>query len=375
MHQGGYLATTFQGLEDILAHELQQLGATRIKKRKRAVLFDASDEVFYKVNYLSRVAIRILKPLFEFRARTYDEFYKRLKNTDWARYFHYDQTFAVSAVVKSRLFKNSQFTALKTKDAIVDAFRDRFSKRPFVQTYQPDIRIHIFINRERVRVLLDASGESLHKRGYRQDHHFPAPLSECLAAGMLLLAGWEGQSDFVDPMCGSGTLLVEAGMIARHIPAQRYRSYFSFHHWPGFDAKLWKKIKTEAKATERNFTHTITGYDINPAAVRAAQANLRGAGLKAYTPVQVADLRKLPVHTPPGLLVTNPPYGDKIKADDIFDLYRQIGDTLKHQFNGWEAWIFSANKEALKHIGLKTARRIPLYNGPKEARLCKYEIW
>ncbi len=372
---GEYLAKTFQGLEEILATELQQLGATNIKIRKRAVLFDADLETFYKVNYLSRTALRFLKPILHFRASSYDELYDKLSEIDWSKHLHYDQTFAISSVVNSRVFDHSRYTTMKTKDAIVDQFRARFRKRPFIETYQPDIRFHIHINDRNVRLYFDASGESLHKRGYRKDDTFPAPLSECLAAGMLLQARWDGSKDFVDPMCGSGTLLIEAGMIARNIAAQRYRSYFSFHHWKDFQPKLWKKVKEDAIKNERVFEHVIKGFDYNQKALDAAATNLRGAGLRGYTELKLQDINDMKAQTKPGFLMVNPPYGDNIKVADIDLLYKQLGDMLKQKFNQWDAWVFTANLDALKNIGLKTSKRIPLFNGPKESRLCLYEMY
>ncbi len=370
-----YLAKTFQGLEDILAEELESLGAIEIKIRKRAVLFQADMETFYKVNYLSRLASRFLRPVMSFRASSYEELYDEMNSIDWPSIFHHDQSFAVSSVVKSHIFKHSEYTTLKVKDAIVDHFRNRFRKRPFVERYEPDIRVHVHINDQNVRLYLDASGESLHKRGYRQDDTFRAPLSECLAAGMLIKAGWDGSKDLVDPMCGSGTLLIEAGMIARNIAAQRYRTYFSFHNWLDFDPKLWKKIKQEAKENERVFEFAISGYDYNQEALNSATANLRGAGLKGYTNLTLMDIRDMPVQKNPGFLIVNPPYGDKIKVADIDQHYKDLGDMLKQKFNNWEAWVFTANMDALKNIGLKTSKRIPLFNGPKESRLCLYEMY
>lgn len=370
-----YLAKCFQGLEETLSKELSRLGAFNIKIRKRAVLFQADLESFYRINYRSRIAIRLLKPIMTFRANSYDELYDELLSVDWPAYMHFDQTFAVSSVVKSSIFNHSKYTTLKAKDAIVDHFRNRFRKRPFIEVQQPDIHFHLHINDRNVRLFLDASGESLHKRGYRKDDTFRAPLSECLAAGMLLQAGWDGSKDFVDPMCGSGTLLIEAAMIARNIAAQRYRAYFSFHHWPDFNPKLWKKIKQDAKDEEKVFEFSIKGYDYSNEAIKAATTNLRGAGLRGYTDLTLLDINDMPIHKGPGFLMVNPPYDDKIKVDDINQLYRELGDMLKQKFELWDAWVFTANFDALKNIGLKTSHRIPLFNGPKESRLCLYEMY
>ncbi len=374
-NSGEYLAKTFQGLEETLAQELEQFGASNIKIRKRAVLFDADLETFYKANYLSRVASRFLRPILNFRADSYDELYNKMSKVDWPELMHYDQTFAISSVVNSRIFDHSRYVTMKTKDAIVDQFRARFRKRPFIETYQPDIRFHVHINDRNIRLYFDASGESLHKRGYRKDDTFPAPLSECLAAGMLLQAGWDGSTDLVDPMCGSGTLLIEAGMIARNIAAQRYRTYFSFHNWSDFQPKLWKKVKEDAIKNERVFEHVIKGFDYSQKALNAATTNLRGAGLKGYTELNLLDINDMPAQKGPGFLIVNPPYGDNIKVDDIDRLYKELGDMLKQKFNTWDAWVFTANLDALKNIGLKTSKRIPLFNGPKESRLCLYEMY
>ena len=370
------IAKTYFGLEDVLAKELRELGARNPKTIKRGVSFEGDLGFLYKANLWCRTALRFLVPIAQFKVRNEKELYKKIYALEWEGYFSKQKTIAIDAVVHSRQFKHSLFVAQKCKDAIVDRFRDQLGERPAVDTRQPDIRINIHISNENVSVSLDASGESLHKRGYRVDAGV-APISEVLAAGILKLAGWDGLKDFIDPMCGSGTFLIEAALMAQNIPPNVFRKEFAFRNWKNFDEELFRFLFDKALEKEKNFHFSIKGFDRNSGAVMKARKNVRSALMAEEITIQKADFlsfEKDENFKERGLLVFNPPYGEKMEAD-IPDLYKGIGDTLKTQFKGYTAWIITSSAEGIKNVGLKPSKKIPLYNGKLESWLVKYEMY
>ncbi|BCY28629.1 THUMP domain-containing class I SAM-dependent RNA methyltransferase [Flavobacterium okayamense] len=368
------VAKTFFGFEEILAKELQQLGAQKVEQGTRVVSFVGDKGFMYKANLALRTAIKILKPIKTFKAFNEKGLYTGIQGIDWSEYLNEHQTFVVETTLHSDQFTHSQFVALKTKDAIVDQFREKTGNRPNIDKDFPDLRIHIHIDRDLVTVSLDTSGASLHHRGYRSATNI-APINEVLAAGMLLLSGWDGNSHFLDPMCGSGTILAEAAMIACNIPANINRKEFAFERWKDWDSELFDMILESLLKKTREFHYTITGYDKAPSAVSKAKDNIRNANLDDYVSIRHDDFFKTekmcegPLH-----IVFNPPYGERLNIE-MERFYREIGDTLKQKYPNTNAWFITANLEALKYVGLRPSRKIKLFNGKLEARLVKYEMY
>ncbi len=370
------LAKTMHGLEDVLAKELRQLGAMDIKTVKRGATFVGDQGFMYKANLWLRTALRILVPIKEFKVRNEEEIYKRMKEIAWENYFEIDKKIMINATVFSRQFNHSLFIAQKAKDAIVDRFRERTGSRPSVDTKNPEIRIDVYIHNEKVVVSLDSSGHSLHRRGYRQEADV-APINEALAAGILKLAGWDGMSHFIDPMCGSGTFLIEAALMAHNIPPQVFRKDFSFKHWKTFDKELYDLLFDKALEKEKNFHYTILGFDNDPRVLLKAGRNIKNALMGDQIKIEKADFMDFKSSREikkPGILVFNPPYGVKIDAD-IPALYTGIGDTLKRDFPGFTAYVFTSSLEGLKHLGLKPSRKTQLYNGKLESWLVRYDLY
>lgn len=367
------IAKTFQGLEEVLAKELIELGANDVQIGRRMVSFTGDKMMMYKANFCLRTAIRILKPIKTFKAKDADEIYDILKSFPWENYMNVDTSFAVDAVVYSNEFRHSKFVAYRVKDAIADYFREKEGKRPSVQVSNPDLLFHIHIAQEQCTLSLDSSGESLHRRGYRQEA-LEAPLNEVLAAGMILLTGWKGDCDFYDPMCGSGTLPIEAALIARNIAPGIFRKEFAFEKWEDFDQDMFDSIYNDDSA-EREFTHHIYGYDIDWKAVNIAKANVRAAGMQNIVTIDHKDFKEFEQPQEKGIMVTNPPYGERLKPDDLDDLYRTIGERLKHSFQGSEAWIISYKEECFFKIGLKASVIISLFNGALPCEFRKYEMF
>ena len=367
-------AKTFFGFEEILAKELQMLGAQNVEIGTRVVSFKGDKGFMYKANLALRTALKILKPIKTFRAYNEKTLYDGIRSIDWSDYLTEHNTFLVETTLHSENFNHSQFVALKTKDAIVDQFRDLNGKRPSIDKDFPDLQIHVHIDRDNVTVSLDSSGASLHHRGYRSATNI-APINEVLAAGMLLLAGWEGKSHFIDPMCGSGTILAEAAMIACNIPANINRKEFGFEKWKDWDAELFDNILESLLKKTREFHYTIKGYDKAPSAVSKAKDNVRNANLEEYISISNENFFDSKKETEgPLQMVFNPPYGERLDID-MERFYREIGDTLKQNYPNTNAWFITANLEALKFVGLKPSRKIKLFNGKLEARLVKYEMY
>jgi len=329
--------------------------------------------MLYKANLHCRTALRILKPIFSFEADNTDELYKKIKLVEWDALLHVNNTFSIDTTVFSDEFQHSRFVTYRVKDAIVDWFSENFNDRPSVSIEDPDFVFNIHIAGSHCTLSLDSSGESLHKRGYRTGQT-KAPLNEVLAAGMLMLAGWKGQSDFLDPMCGSGTLLIEAALIALNIPPGIFRSSFAFEKWPDFDKVLFDDLYND-DSQERLFEHHIFGSDISVSAIKIAQQNVKSSGLSKYISLKVLPLEKLEPPSSDCFIVTNPPYGERLPSKDIFELYANLGSLLKRKFSGCTAWVISSNEEALKKIGLKPSKRYRLMNGPLECWFQQYELF
>ncbi len=373
MKEFNMLAKTYFGLEDILAKELTELGANEIETERRAVRFKGDKTLLYKANLCLRSAIRILVPIAQFKATDADEVYEKAKKINWEEYIGIKQSFIINETVNSENFRHSKFVAYRLKDAIADYFTELYDKRPSVSITSPDIYIDIHISHNECTISLDSSGVSLHKRGYRSSQN-EAPISEAQAAGMLLMAGWDGSKDFIDPMCGSGTFLIEAALIALNIPPCIYRTQFAFEKWHDFDKELFDDLYND-DSEEREFTHKIIGYDVNPNTVKIAQENIKAAGLSKYIEVQCRDIANFEEVTEPSLIVTNPPYGERLKPEDLRDLYREIGRALKHKFVNGEAWVISSHAENLAAIGLKPSQRVELKNGALDCEFWKFEIF
>jgi putative N6-adenine-specific DNA methylase len=368
------VAKTFFGFEELLAKELTQLGAQQVELGTRMVSFVGDKGFMYKANLALRTAIKILKPIKTFKAYNDKSLYDGMMKIDWSEYMNEHQTFVFETTLHSEHFNHSQFVALKSKDAVVDQFRERTGKRPNIDKDFPDVRLHIHIDRDICTVSLDTSGESLHRRGYKSATNI-APINEVLAAGMLLLSGWDGQSHFLDPMCGSGTILAEAAMIACNIPANINRKEFAFEKWSDWDSELFDKVLESLLKKTREFHYTITGYDKAPSAITKAKDNIKNANLDEYITIKQANFFETEKTTEGPLhMVFNPPYGERLDID-LERFYREIGDTLKQSYPNTNAWFITANLEALKFVGLKPSRKIKLFNGKLEARFVKYEMY
>ncbi len=382
------LAKTFKGLEEVLAQELIELGANDVQLERRAVSFRGDKALLYRANLCLRTASRILVPIVEAtltpkkkNIAPEDLLYEAVKRVEWSRYMSVENTFAIDATVYSDTFRNSRFVTYRVKDAIADYWMEHADKRPSVAVEAPDILINVHIAKEHLTLSLDSSGESLHKRGYRVANT-EAPINEALAAGMLLMAGWKGQSDFYDPMCGSGTLLIEAALIARNIAPGVFRQAFAFEKWPDFDAELWSDIYND-DSQEHEFTHKIYGSDASFYAIQQAAKNIKSAGVQKDVELKQIRMEEIKISNlqssisnPSPLVMLNPPYGERLKSNkEMEDLYSAIGSTLKHQFAGATAWIISSNDAAMKCIGLKPSRKVRLLNGELDCQFNRYDLF
>lgn len=368
------LAKTLYGFEPLLAKELRNLGAGNVNEGVRNVSFEGDLGFLYKANLCLRTALKVYRPIANFKVFNEKQLYQHVYGLDWPDFFNQDRTFAIDATMHSEVFNNSMFVSQKVKDAVVDKFRAVKRQRPNVNTQNPHIRINVHLYKNQCTVSLDSSGSSLHQRGYRIATNI-APINEVLAAGLLLTSGWEGRTDFLDPMCGSGTFLIEAAMIACNIPANINRERYAFMHWEDYDPELNEKIVNASLNKVREFHHKILGYDKAPSAVRKAQENVDNANLTEYISIERKDFFRTEKPLDEKLhMVFNPPYGERlpIAAEEF---YGKIGDTLKKGYPGTEAWLVTSNMEALKHVGLRPSRKIKTYNGKLESRLVKYEMY
>jgi 23S rRNA (guanine2445-N2)-methyltransferase len=368
------VAKTLFGFEDLLEEELKALGIEEVVKATRAVSFEAGQRDLYKVNLWSRLALRFMVPIKSFACGNEQELYNNIREIAWEEYMGVDDTLAVDAVVNRSAMDHSLYVSLKTKDAIVDRFREKFEKRPSVDLVRPSLRINVHLSNDQATVSLDSSGESLHKRGYRQQQG-EAPLNEVLAAGMIQLTGWDRQAPLVDLMCGSGTILIEAGMLAGNRAPGLLRPEFAFERWKDYDAVAWEELREEAKKAARPMKVRMVGSDKSHLAVKRAQENAMAAGLDKAIEWISLSFEDYTADTEPGIIITNPPYGARLSSDDLFGLYKGLGDAFKKKYSGFSAWVLTANSEAAKHIGLRPSRKIQLFNGSLECRFLKFDLY
>ncbi len=364
---------TLFGLEEVLAEEIRKLGGKDVEVKNRAVNCEGDLGFLYKINYSARTALKIIVPLLTFKAWDENRFYDKLYAFPWDEYMNVDQTFAIDATIYSERFNHSQFISLKMKDAIADYFNFKYRKRPSVDTQNPDIKFHLHIDRELVTISLDSSGDALFKRGYRKEQG-EAPINEVLASGMLQLAGWDDKGNFLDPMCGSGTLLIEAAMIALDLPAQIFRKKFGFQNWKNYDEELFKNIKEVRINRVKEFAGKIIGYDIDPNMLHASRINIEAAEMEEIIEVKEQDFFESKKELFPLTLVFNPPYDERIEITDD-EFYKKIGDTFKKSYPNTLAWLISSDLDSMKKIGLRPSRKIKLFNGKLECRFMQYEMY
>jgi putative N6-adenine-specific DNA methylase len=369
-----YIAKTLYGLENILAGELAALGASDILVLNRAVGFSGDIKLLYKTNYCLRTALSVLMTIAEFRIRSGNDLYKSSLKVEWDNFLDPDKTFSIVPVINSPLFKHTGYAGLVLKDAIADWFRERTGVRPSVNTENPGIVFNLHISNDLVTISLDSTVVSLYKRGYRKEQG-SAPINEVLAAGIVLLSGWNNDSSLVDPMCGSGTIPIEAALIASGIPPGRFRQFYGFGQWKDFNEDLFDQVKKESEPKNLFPEIKIFGSDISENAVCQAKNNIESAGLSGVITIRQSDFRDLKAPDNDGVIIMNPPYGQRIKISETDNLYGIIGSTLKHNFAGYKAWLISSDKESLKKIGLKPAMKTTLFNGSLECVLVKYELY
>ncbi len=370
------IARTSYALEEVLAKEIEGIGGQRIEILNRAVSFYGTKETLYRANLELRTCLRVLVPIYMFEVYNEVDLYRETKMFDWDKYLDLKTTFAISSDVYSRFFNHENYVALKVKDAIVDQLREVYGgRRPDVDLEDPDLRLHVHLSDNMCTILLDSSGDSLHKRGYRIGQGI-APINEVLAAGMIMLSGWNAESDFVDPMCGSGTILMEAATIAYNIAPGIKIEKFGFMKWKDYEPELWERLKVEAKSRERDFPYKIMGFDDSPKAILVAKNNIKYADLGWKILVRTLRLEKMTREDIPetGFALINPPYGERLEADTDA-LYKTIGDCLKQNFDGFSVWIISSNKDSLRNIGLRTSKKLTLFNGALECKFHNFEIY
>ncbi len=369
------VAKTFQGLEEVLRDELSALGAENVEAGKRMVQFEGDLAMMYKANICCRTALRILKPIVKFTASDTDDLYDAVREIEWEKYMTPDSTFSIDSTVISSEFTHSKFVTYRVKDGIADHFYDICGRRPSIRLHNPDVMLNVHISEDRVTISLDSSGEPLSKRGYKVENT-EAPINEVLAAGIILMSGWKGECDFADPMCGSGTFLTEAALIAANINPGIYRDRFAFESWDDFDPELFEEIYNDDSG-EREFAYKIYGGDIDPEAVRIARRNVKSAKVDNMVEISCRSIEEWTDNAPQGVLVTNPPYGQRINPTNMTAqaLYRTIGTCLKQNFEGWNAWIIGLEEGFMKDIGLKPSVKYPLLNGALECTLNEYVMF
>lgn len=367
-------ATTLQGLEQILEAELLELGAQNTLIQSRAVSFDGDKRTMYKANLHCRTAIRVLEEKHQFTCKTEFDLVNAVKRIPWFDYISTDNTFVVDTAGKHPLFNNTLYVSQKVKDVIADLFNDKFNERPSVDKKDPDLRINIFLSKDLCKIGFDSSGRSLHRRSYRIEET-PAPISEVLAAGIILGSGWNKDLPFVDGMCGGGTIVIEAALIGNCIAPGIYQRKFGFRKWRDYEEELWEELVREAQAAENSDKLEIVGIDIDDTAILAAKLNAMNAEVASSIHIEQNDFFDFEPPPGPGIIVLNPPYGERLKDENLSQFYERIGDRLKQKYHSYDAWIISSNHEALKHIGLKTSQRLTVFNGPLECRLFKYQLY
>lgn len=368
------VAKTFFGLEEVCANELKSIGAKNIQNLNRAVSFDLDKEMLYKANLWSRTALAFLVNISEFYIKNQEEFYTCMKKIEWEKFFSPEKTILIKSVINKTHFTNSHFVSLRAKDAIVDYFREKFDTRPSVDSESPDVKIEIYLNNDKCMVSLDSSGDSLFKRGYRKVHG-EAPINESLAASLLLMSGYNAETPLVDPMCGSGTFAIEAALIASNTAPGLLRRKFCFQNWKDFEPELWKKIAENAKNAIVDADFKITAFDINSRCIDGARQNVIRAGMLGKITLSRQDFFKYSPPPPPGLVIINPPYGQRLKSDNLLELYSDIGRRLKFNYAGYKAWIISSEISAIQKVGLKPQVKHKLMNGKLECRFDGYELY
>ncbi len=367
------IAKTFYGLENVLANELITIGAKNIEIANRAVYFSGNKEMMYGSNYKLRTAICILKPITKFQVKNYEELYNKVFKFDWSKIIDINKTFAIESTVYSTIFRHSHYAAQKTKDAIVDQFRKRTNKRPNIDAINPDILINLYISENKCVLSLNSSGEPLFKRGYRIASQ-EMPLNEVLAAGLIKLSGWNAGQNLIDPMCGTGTILIEAALMANNIQPGIFRKKFGFENWPDFDNVIFEKVKSDENKKLVSRTG-FYGADISAKAIDIASQNIKNALVDNNIDIKNIEFGQYEPLVNSGVIITNPPYGIRHKKDDINNFYKSIGDTLKNKYRNFEAWILTSNLEAMKYIGLHPSKKIKLMNASLECTFNKYEIY
>lgn len=375
MKKHSYTAITFSGLEDVLAQELKDIGAFNIKILPKAVSYTGDKILLYKSNYLLRTALRILMPLTTSKIKNDKQLYNFVRSIDWEKYFSINETISIDATINSQYFNHSKYVALKSKDAIVDYFRAKSGNRPSVDTKYPDIKINIYIKSDNCTISLDSSGIPLNRRGYRINT-MEAPINEVLAAGLILKSGWDAKSIFIDPMCGSGTIPIEAALFANNIAPGSLRKKFAFMNWKDYDQLLWNRVINKTNIHRKDSQNIIIGMDKSKYAINVFKENIKAAKLTGKIKTITTDFFEYsPENLQNGIIIFNPPYDKRLKEDDINSFYKNIGDTLKQKYQNFDAWIISSNIEALKHIGLRTSKKITLQNGALTSKFCKYSLY
>jgi putative N6-adenine-specific DNA methylase len=368
------IAKTMAGLENILEKELKKCGAKDTQVLKRAVSFIGNKEIMYRANYCCRTAIAILKPIYHFKARNKEELYDKLYAIKWDKYMDVDNTFAIDTIVSGDLFSHSLYLSQLCKDALVDNFRDQYNVRPSVDRAHPELRFTLRISDSDCSILIDSSGDSLYRRGYRLKHG-EANLNEVLAAGMIMIAGWRGDCNFYDPMCGSGTLGIEAAMISQNIPAGYYRKKYGFMNWKDYDENLWNKIKDDENSKIEESDIEIFSSDIMSYAIDSAKKNAENAKLHHDIKFQTIAFQNTKFPETKGIIIINPPYGERLPLEDVRNFYQSIGDAMKNNCKGYDVWIISSGKDSTKFIGLKPSKKYTLFNGSIECTYAKFEIF
>ena len=369
------VAKTVSGLEQILKSELDGIGALNTEVMNRAVSFEGDKACMYRANYLCGSALRILLPVHVFEIKSQDDFYREIKEFPWEDHLDTDSTLAIDAVISYTVFTNSQFVAQKTKDAIVDRFREKTGKRPSVDLDNPTLRINVHLFKDTCTVSLDSSGQSLHKRGYRKQTGI-APINEVLAAGLIRLSGWDMKKHLLDPMCGSGTILIEAAMLASGIPSGYFRQEFGFMKWKDFDQVVWDQVKTEAREKIHQPENLrIVGFDKSVMILRKAIENVSFAGLDRLIYLKQAAFEDSVPPSAEGVIIMNPPYDERIQLEDSVAFYQMIGNVFKRKYGGYKAWVISSDLEAIKFIGLRPSRKFKVFNGPLECRFLGFDLY
>ncbi len=368
------IAKTFAGLEEVLASELRSLGAHDVQPLKRAAAFTGDMAMLYKTNIWSRSALSILKPIHDFQFETQQEFYDKMREFSWDDYFSVDKKIAISTVAIQSVFTNTHFLALRSKDAIVDFFREKANARPDVDVENPDIKINVYVFKNTCSVSLDSSGMPLFKRGYRKQAG-PAPLNEVLAAGLIMLSGWDKKQAFYDPMCGSGTFSIEAAMMALNMAPATFRKDYSFTHWQNHDEKLWQNMRIEARESEKKDLTHIEASDVSNKSMALARQNIMEAGLLGRIRLEKKDFFLSKPSQNRGHLLLNPPYGIRLQSENIQEFYQKIGATFKHNYPGFEAWIISPDKNLTHKIGLKPTAKHYVFNGQLDCTFLGYKIY